>query len=82
MNLIHVEDAADIVVAAERSQRAASGPRIYCVSDGAAGRNVAKYYSEVARQIGAPPPGLSSLNPTHRRAARSESNRRVSATTE
>lgn len=52
MNLIHVEDAARIVLLAE--ERAAV-PRTYVVSDGQPVVR-AEYYAELARLLGAPPP--------------------------
>jgi nucleoside-diphosphate-sugar epimerase len=52
LNLIHVEDAARIVLLAEER---AVVPRSYVVSDGQAVVR-AKYYAELARLLGAPPP--------------------------
>ncbi len=52
LNLIHVDDAAGIVLTAE--QRAAP-PRTYLVSDGHAVERRA-YYQELAKLLGAPPP--------------------------
>ena len=52
------------------------GPRVYCVSDGHPVER-GEYYSEVARQIGAPPPRFVEPDPNSPRAARAESNRRV-----
>jgi nucleoside-diphosphate-sugar epimerase len=52
LNLIHVDDAARIVLLAE--ERAAP-PTIYCVSDGQPCRR-AEYYGELARLVGAPSP--------------------------
>jgi nucleoside-diphosphate-sugar epimerase len=74
LNLIHVDDAAEVVVAAD--QLAPAGPRIYCVSDGQPVER-GEYYSEVARQIGASPPQFTAPDPNSPRAARAESNRRV-----
>jgi nucleoside-diphosphate-sugar epimerase len=76
INLIHVEDAADIVIASERSQLPAIGPRIYCVSDGQPVQR-GEVYREVARLIGAPPPVFIEPEPNSRRATRSENTRRV-----
>jgi nucleoside-diphosphate-sugar epimerase len=76
LNLIHVDDAAAVVVAAGDLPPFSDGPRVYCVSDG---RPVERgdYYREVARQMGAPPPLFIDPDRTSPRAARSESNRRV-----
>jgi nucleoside-diphosphate-sugar epimerase len=76
LNLIHVDDAANAVVAADLVPPFGEGPRVYCVSDGAPVPR-AEYYSEVARQIGAPPPKFVAPDPLSPRAARAESNRRV-----
>ncbi len=58
LNLIHVDDAAAIVVAVDRwlaAQPAAEGPHVFCVSDGAPVVR-GEYYGEVARLLGAPAP--------------------------
>jgi nucleoside-diphosphate-sugar epimerase len=52
LNLIHVEDAAQVVLAAE--ERAAP-PRKYVVSDGHPVER-SEYYTELARLLGAPKP--------------------------
>ena len=52
LNLIHVDDAARIVVLAEER---AKPPRTYVVSDGQPVLR-AEYYAELARLLGAPPP--------------------------
>src|SRR5262245_41300480 len=49
LNLIHVEDAATVVVATAVLPLLAVGPQIYCVSDGTPVER-AEFYSEVARQ--------------------------------
>jgi nucleoside-diphosphate-sugar epimerase len=77
LNLIHVEDAADVVIAADKVPPFENGPRVYCVSDGNPVER-GEYYSEVARQIGAQPPRFVESDPASPRAARAESNRRVS----
>jgi nucleoside-diphosphate-sugar epimerase len=77
LNLIHVDDAAEVVVAADRYEPIQNGPRIYCVSDGEPVQR-GEYYSEVARQIGAGPPRFAEPEPNSPRAARAESNRRIS----
>ncbi len=76
LNLIHVEDAARVVVAADCVEQSTIGPHVYCVSDG---HPVARgdYYSEVARQINAPPPRFIEPDPNSPRTARAESNRRI-----
>jgi nucleoside-diphosphate-sugar epimerase len=76
LNLIHVDDAADIVVASDAVPPFEDGPRIYCVSDGQPVDRGA-FYSEVARQIGVPPPRFVEPDPNSPRTARAESNRRV-----
>lgn len=52
LNLIHVDDAVRVVLAAESQ---APLPRLYLVSDGHPCRR-GEYYGELARLIGAPPP--------------------------
>lgn len=87
LNLIHVDDAAAVVVAAATidlgqdgsisgARLSSQAPHIYCVSDG---NPVARhdYYGEVARQIGAPPPRFVEPAADSPRALRAESNRRV-----
>jgi nucleoside-diphosphate-sugar epimerase len=77
INLIHVDDAAEVVIAAGYAPQFDNGPHIYCVSDGHPVQR-GEYYAEVARQIGAPPPTFSAADPESHRAARAESDRRVS----
>jgi nucleoside-diphosphate-sugar epimerase len=77
LNLIHVDDAAEVVLAADRCEPIQNGPRIYCVSDGEPVER-GEYYSEVARQIGAAPPRFAEPDPNSPRAARAESSRRIS----
>jgi nucleoside-diphosphate-sugar epimerase len=90
LNLIHVDDAAAVVVAASEQEQSTGDPlnrpsassghgskrRVYCVSDG---RPVERgeYYREVARLIGAPPPAFVTPDPNSPRAARAEADRRV-----
>jgi nucleoside-diphosphate-sugar epimerase len=76
LNLIHVDDAARIVLAAGELTEAEDGPRIFCVGDGHAVRRD-EYYREVARQIGAPPPRFVPPDPASPRAARAEADRRI-----
>lgn len=75
LNLIHVEDAAAAVnLAIEKGQP----PRTYLVSDGSPVLR-GKYYREVARQIGAPPPSFDETTEASR-IARGGANKRVSNT--
>ncbi len=84
LNLIHVDDAAEVVVAAaacnwgiaDSAPATQNAPRVYCVSDGHPVRR-GEYYSEVARQIGGPAPRFVEADPNSPRAARAEGNRRV-----
>jgi nucleoside-diphosphate-sugar epimerase len=76
INLIHVEDAAEVVVAAGDSELAGIGPRIYCVSDGQPTQR-GTMYSEVARLVGAPPPIFVEPDANSRRATRAENSRRI-----
>ena len=69
LNLIHVDDAAEVVVeptvstgASRHCPATANPPRIYCVSDGNPVER-GEYYSEVARQIGVPPPRFIDARP-------------------
>jgi nucleoside-diphosphate-sugar epimerase len=77
LNLIHVDDAVEAVIAACQLQPFCNGPRVYCVSDGQPVQRD-EFYSEVARQIGAQPPRFVEPAPTSPRAARAEANRRIS----
>lgn len=77
LNLIHVDDAAEVVVAADELAPFENGPRVYCVSDGNPVER-GEYYSEVARQISAPPPRFAEPDASSPRAARAEANRRIS----
>lgn len=72
LNLIHVEDAAAVVVAAEIHCKRS----VYCVCDG---QPVVRgeYYREVARLVGAAPPTFVAPDPASPRAARAEADRRV-----
>ena len=74
LNLIHVEDAAAVAVAAAEARLA----KVRCyVSDGVPVER-GEYYSEVARQISAPPPRFVEPDPNSPRSARAEANRRIS----
>lgn len=73
LNLIHVEDAARIVLLAETL---AQPPRTYVVSDG---QPVVRgeYYTELARLIGAPPPAFVDPPVDSPAAARGASDKRI-----
>jgi nucleoside-diphosphate-sugar epimerase len=80
LNLIHVDDAARIVVATDawlKSRDADDGPHVFCVSDGSPVRR-ADYYAEVARLIGAPAPTFGAPPKDSPAAARASADRRVS----
>lgn len=88
LNLIHVDDAAAAVSAAERLVLSKLSPvnelpppleqsRIYCISDGHPVQR-GDYYAEVARIIGAPKPRFVAPDPDSPRAARAANDRRVS----
>lgn len=73
LNLIHVDDAARVVLAVERAARDGriALPRTYCVADGRPGLR-REYYAELARLLGAPPPRFvepAATSPAARRAA-------------
>jgi nucleoside-diphosphate-sugar epimerase len=78
LNLIHVDDAAEIVMAAEATGDFTDGPHIYCVSDG---QPVVRgdYFQEIARQINAPPVQFTAPLPNAPRAARAEADRRINS---
>ncbi len=80
LNLIHVDDAAHIVVAADAwlaNQPPAEGPHVFCVSDGAPVRRE-DYYAEVARVLATPPPRFAPPPADSPAAARAAVSRRVS----
>jgi nucleoside-diphosphate-sugar epimerase len=77
LNLIHVDDAAEVVRTTSLLPPFNDGPRVYCVSDGQPVER-GEYYSEVARLIGAAPPQFTEPEPGSPRAARAEANRRIS----
>lgn len=80
LNLIHVDDAARIVVAVDRwlaARELSDGPHVFCVSDGTPVQR-GEYYAKVARLIGAPPPAFTTPPPGSPAAARAGSDRRVS----
>ena len=78
LNLIHVADAASVVLAAEDMELAGrvERPRLYCVSDGHPVQR-RDYYCEVARRIDAPAPTFVPPLPETPRSERATSDRRV-----
>jgi nucleoside-diphosphate-sugar epimerase len=74
LNLIHVDDAAAIVLLAESK---APLPRTYVVSDGQPVVR-ADYYGELARLLNAPPPRFAPPDPSSPAAQRAASDKRVS----
>jgi len=78
LNLIHVDDAAAVVLAAEEVA-VSDGPRVYCVTDGHPVER-GDYYREVARRIGAAPPTFVEPDLNSPRALRAASNRQVKNT--
>ena len=76
LNLIHVDDAVEVVIAAYALAPFVDGPRVYCVSDGQPVQR-GEFYSELARQIGAQPPRFVEPDTNSPRAARAEANRRI-----
>jgi nucleoside-diphosphate-sugar epimerase len=81
LNLIHVDDAATVVLLAAEPKRSSSDSpksesRILCVSDGHPVPRRA-FYEEVARQLGAPAPQFAVPDPDSPRAARARGDRRV-----
>jgi nucleoside-diphosphate-sugar epimerase len=76
LNLIHVDDAASVIVAAGRLPSFNDGPRVYCVSDGHPVQR-GEYYAEVARKIGGPAPTFCGPESNSPRAVRAESDRRI-----
>ncbi|HVU88086.1 MAG TPA: SDR family oxidoreductase [Pirellulales bacterium] len=76
LNLIHVDDAATVVLAAERAE---PGPRHYLVSDGCP---VARrdYYRQLASLLAAPAPRFLAPDATLPSAVRAKSDKRISNT--
>ena len=80
LNLIHVDDAARIVVGIDQwlAERVASdGPYVFCVSDGSPVVR-GEYYAEAARLIDAAPPCFTQPAADSPAAARAGADRRVS----
>ncbi|HEX4146118.1 MAG TPA: SDR family oxidoreductase [Pirellulales bacterium] len=73
LNLIHVDDAASVVLAAELR---APLPRLYVVSDGQPVER-RSYYEELARLVGAAPPRFAGAPPGSEALARSASDKRI-----
>jgi nucleoside-diphosphate-sugar epimerase len=73
LNLIHVEDAARIVVLAEQR---AQPPQLFVVSDGQPVQR-GEYYRELARLLNAPPPQFVEPPPDSPAAQRAASDKRV-----
>jgi nucleoside-diphosphate-sugar epimerase len=73
LNLIHVDDAARIVLLAEER---AQPPRTYVISDGHPVVR-ADYYRELARLLGAPPPNFVAPDPSSPAAQRAASDKRI-----
>jgi nucleoside-diphosphate-sugar epimerase len=76
LNLIHVDDAAAVVVATANLPPFDDAMRIYCVSDGHPVKR-REFYEEVARRLGTMAPQFTEPNPNSPRAARAAANRRV-----
>jgi nucleoside-diphosphate-sugar epimerase len=75
LNLIHVDDAADAVLAAATIE--AELPRRYLISDGSPVVR-GDYYAELARLIGAPPPRFQSPERETPAASRAAADKRIS----
>lgn len=73
LNLIHVFDAAEVVLAAERKGQI---PGLYLVSDGHPVRRLA-FYEELAQLVGSPPPRLSQESDPASSGGRGPSGKRV-----
>jgi nucleoside-diphosphate-sugar epimerase len=73
LNLIHVDDAAQIVILAEQQARP---PRTFVVSDGTPVQR-AEYYAELARLLKAPPPQFVEWDVGSPAAKRAASDKRV-----
>jgi nucleoside-diphosphate-sugar epimerase len=73
LNLIHVDDAASVVLAAEKAPQA---PRTYVVSDGTPVER-GDYYTELARLLGAPVPKFLTADQTWPGPVRGSNNKRI-----
>lgn len=79
LNLIHVDDAARIVVAMDRwlaERESSDGPHVFCVSDRSPVVR-GEYYAEAARLVGAPPPRFTTPAADSAAAARAGADKRV-----
>lgn len=79
LNLIHVDDAAQVIVAAERWARGdqrSCGPEVFCVSDGCPVIR-GEYYREIARLIGAGEPRFVSPDADSPAGERARSSKRI-----
>jgi nucleoside-diphosphate-sugar epimerase len=74
LNLIHVDDTASVVLAAEKLT--VPPPRLYVVADGNPPLR-ADYFAEVARLAGGPPPTFVAPAPDSPAAERSDGDKRV-----
>jgi nucleoside-diphosphate-sugar epimerase len=74
LNLIHVDDAARIILFADAR---AQVPSLYCVSDGSPVQR-ADYYRELARLLSAPEPRFATPVPSSPAALRAGSDKRIS----
>ncbi len=83
LNLVHIDDAARIVLAAEGLELPADSPdrpalpRVYNISDGQPAIR-GEYYAELARLLGAPPPTFIVPPSDSPAAARAASDKRIS----
>lgn len=75
LNLIHVDDAVEAALAAEKVQR--DLPRVYLISDGSPVVR-GDYYAELARLVGAPPPRFEASPRESPAAARAAADKRIS----
>jgi nucleoside-diphosphate-sugar epimerase len=73
LNLIHVDDAAGVVLAAETKT---PSPRLYVVSDGHPVERYV-YYAELARLLGAPPPRFTPAPPDSPGRERAVADKRI-----
>jgi len=76
LNLVHVDDAARVVVAAGRWATETDGPHCFCVSDGAPVVR-GDYYRAVAQQLSLPSPRFAPPDANSPAAARAAVSRRI-----